>query len=123
MQSSATLRDLGLTPGHMRALLVLEPGTQPTMGALAQAFHCDASTVTWLVDRLEERGLVERRSLARDRRVKAIALTPDGVKMKQLLEQRFFEVPPAFGALDRSLLQALRSALVEMDNDRPPAPR
>jgi len=41
----------------MNALLYLEPGQPCSMRTLADAWKCDASNVTWLVDRLEEHGL------------------------------------------------------------------
>jgi DNA-binding MarR family transcriptional regulator len=104
-------RDMGLTPGHMKALMVLQPGELRPMGALAEAMGCDASTCTWLVDRLEERGLVERRPSTTDRRVKAVVLTPAGVKMKQSVHERMYEPPPDLLALDRDSLEKLRTAL------------
>src|SRR5438105_14388634 len=75
-QAGEILQRLGLTPGHMKLLLQIDEGKARPMGTLAHSFHCDASTMTWLVDRLEERGLVERRMLPADRRVKAGALAP-----------------------------------------------
>jgi DNA-binding MarR family transcriptional regulator len=75
----AILRELGLTPGHLKALGVLDPDEPRPMRALADALVCDASTVTWLVDRLEERGLVERPSRATHPRLKNVALTPHRV--------------------------------------------
>jgi DNA-binding MarR family transcriptional regulator len=53
--------------------------------ALAERLQCDPSNVTFLVDRLEERGLVERVAVATDRRVKAIALTTAGVATRDRL--------------------------------------
>jgi DNA-binding MarR family transcriptional regulator len=47
------------------------------MVSLARSLHCHDSNVTGLVDRLEQRGLIERQSNPNDRRVKLIALTPD----------------------------------------------
>jgi DNA-binding MarR family transcriptional regulator len=70
--------------------------------------------MTWLVDRLEERGLVERRGLPTDRRVKTIALTPVGREMKAKLEERLYEPPAAVVALDSSVLEALRDALTKV---------
>jgi len=113
-RTSGVLEELGLTPGHMKALLVLEPEEARPMGALAQQFACDASTMTWLVDRLEERGLVERGGLPTDRRVKTIALTPLGRETKAQLEERLFEPPAEVLALDDSVLDALREALTKV---------
>ena len=51
------LREHGLTPGHLKALAILDADEPRPMGAMADGLQCDASQVTWLVDRLEERGL------------------------------------------------------------------
>lgn len=114
-RSSQVLRELGLTPGHMKALLLLEADSQRPIGSLAEEFNCDASTMTWLVDRLEERGLVERRNLPQDRRVKAIALTPLGVDMKAQLESRLYEPPPQILALPTDVLARIRVALRDLE--------
>ena len=90
-----------------------------SMGSLAQSFRCDASTMTWLVDRLEERGLVERRMLPADRRVKAVALTPAGIETKAELMDHFYQPPPELLSLDRSSLEAIRDALTEIRRSSP----
>ena len=48
------------------------------MSGLAELLFCDASNVTGIADRLEARGLIERRSAGGDRRVKVLALTSAG---------------------------------------------
>ena len=115
-QASGVLHRLGLTPGHLKLLMHLEEGDGRAMGSLAQSFPCDASTMTWLVDRLEERGLVERRLLPSDRRVKAVALTALGVTTKAELMDRLYEPPDALLALDRAALEGLRGALTKIRN-------
>src|SRR5919198_6498581 len=55
-RASGILQQYGLTPGHLRLLLQIDEGDGRPMGSLAHSFHCDASTMTWLVDRLPERG-------------------------------------------------------------------
>ena len=58
------------------------------MSRLADALSCDASNVTGLVDRMESRGLVRRRSSTEDRRVKVLQLTATGARLRtQLLRQ------------------------------------
>src|SRR5438876_6428302 len=113
-RASEVLQRLGLTPGHMKLLMQLEEGDGRAMGSLANSFHCDASTMTWLVDRLEERGLVERRMLPTDRRVKAVALTPLGINIKADLLAKLYEPPTELCALDRSSLENLREALIKI---------
>jgi DNA-binding MarR family transcriptional regulator len=113
-EASGILQRLGLTPGHMKLLMQLDEGAGRAMGSLALSFRCDASTMTWLVDRLEERGLVERRMLSSDRRVKAVALTPLGVETKAELMDRLYEPPEALLVLDRGALEGLRGALTKI---------
>jgi DNA-binding MarR family transcriptional regulator len=108
------LQELGLTPGDLRALSALDQGTPRPMRTLARAWACDASNVTWMVDRLESRGLVERRMLLTDRRVKTVALTPLGARTKAELFARLHEPPADFLALDRVTLKALRDALARL---------
>ena len=66
-------RELDLSPPQMAALRFLRDGKP--MGELAEVMHCDNSNVTGIVDRLEQRGLVERRPAEHDRRVKLLVLT------------------------------------------------
>jgi MarR family transcriptional regulator, organic hydroperoxide resistance regulator len=105
------LREMGLTPGHLKALSVLDPDEPRPMRAMADALSCDASMVTWLVDRLEERGLVERRTSPTDRRVKTLILTPLGIRTRHRLEEAMYAPPPGLAALDIASLEALREAL------------
>jgi DNA-binding MarR family transcriptional regulator len=110
-RTASIAQSLGLTPGHVKALLALDPDEPLAMGTLAQNFACDASTMTWLVDRLEEKGLVERKGLKNDRRVKTVALTPEGVKTKDELEARMYEPPKFISDLDGDVLESLHKVL------------
>jgi DNA-binding MarR family transcriptional regulator len=87
--SSATavlLAELELTEPLATALYRLDPdGPPPPMRTLAASLRCDPSTATFLVDRLEERGLVLRQASPSDRRIKIIALTPAGRKTRSRL--------------------------------------
>jgi DNA-binding MarR family transcriptional regulator len=113
------LQELGLTPGHMKALFELDGDVPVPMGALADTLVCDASSATWMVDRLEERGLVERGPHPRDRRVKTVVLTPEGAKIKAMLIERLHEPPAELEALDQSDLEALRDALQRLPKSPP----
>ena len=108
--------EFGLNPGAMNALLFLEPGEPKPMGALADAWKCDASNVTWLVDRLEERGLAERVADPSDRRVRNVALTRKGQKLRVLIEQRFFEPPDELRKLSANDLANLRRILHKLES-------
>jgi DNA-binding MarR family transcriptional regulator len=110
-----TARELGLNPGATKLLLDLEPDDPRPMRALAEAFACDASNMTWMVDQLEARGLVERRTFRTDRRVKTVALTDLGEKTKAELLHRFYAPPDDLVALPRRALEQLRDALGELE--------
>ena len=77
-----------LSPIQCHVLHLIEPGRPLPMSRLADTLSCDASNVTGLVDRLESRGLVRRRSSPQDRRVKVLQLTQAGARLRtQLLRQ------------------------------------
>jgi DNA-binding MarR family transcriptional regulator len=106
----AVLGRLGLTPSESRALGALDADSGRTMRALAREWRCDASTATWLVDRLESKGLAERRSHETDRRVKLVVLTPKGATTRAEVLAATYTPPPELLELPRSRLTALRDA-------------
>jgi len=108
------MQEFDLTPGDFRALASLDAGTPRPMGSLAQNWQCDASNATWMVDRLEHRGLVERRTVPTDRRVKAVALTPRGADIRARVLRRLNQPPREFLALDHTTLRQLRDACVKL---------
>jgi len=55
--------------------------TPLTLTALAQAVYLSASTVVGIVDRLEEKGLLQRNRSHQDRRQVLISLTADGSRL------------------------------------------
>ena len=80
------LRELELTIPLANALWKLNPGAPaPSMREVAASLRCDPSTVTFLADRLEKRGLVERRVNPANRRSNTLVLTPKGVKVRRKL--------------------------------------
>lgn len=101
----AMWREFDLAPPQMMALGMLDE-PRP-MGELAGLLHCDNSNITWIVDKLSERGLVERRPSPGDRRVKLVALTSAGMKLRDELARRRAEPPPELLALSRKDLKNL----------------
>ena len=104
-------QEYDLTPMQLHALRALQPGLELTMSALAGSLFCDASNVTGIVDRLEDRGLIERRPAAHDRRAKLLAVTQEGARLRQEVMERLTEPPPFIAALARAEQRALRDAL------------
>jgi DNA-binding MarR family transcriptional regulator len=93
-QRTEILGQRGLTPNDARGLSSLDLHEGRSMRSLAKEWACDASNATWIVDRLEKMGLAERRTVPQDRRVKLVALTRKGLKVRtELLEE--FHSPPA----------------------------
>jgi DNA-binding MarR family transcriptional regulator len=116
-QRDHLLARLRLTPNDVRALTELDVSEGRTMRSLAEEWGCDASNATWIVDRLEKRGLAERRPKAGDRRVKLVVLTQAGAKARKQLLDGLFDPPPELLALPRATLEALRNSLPGGDND------
>ena len=67
-----------VTLAQCLVLLEIEDLGEPTMSELAAKVGLDTSTVTRTTDGLVERGQVERRRSAEDRRVVTVCLTPKG---------------------------------------------
>ncbi|MGI9033270.1 MAG: MarR family winged helix-turn-helix transcriptional regulator [Acidimicrobiales bacterium] len=111
--------DLSLAQG-----LALRHLDQPLpMRELAQQLCCDASNVTGIVDRLEERGLVERWVDPGDRRVKQLVLTRAGRAVRQRLYDAFVVDLPLVDELSapdrRRLVGLLRRSVGEGGSRRP----
>src|SRR5262249_11415327 len=83
---SGLASEFGLTLSQLDALKNLEePCSQRE---LARCLHFDASNVTDIVDRLEERGLVSRTIDPDDRRVRRLVLTNKGKAVRRELFER-----------------------------------
>lgn len=108
---SSIAAEAELGPSQLQLLLNIKPELALSMSELADALYYDASYITSLVDKLEARGLIERRPSPGDRRVKLIALTPAGTAMRDQLVQRVFQPPPVIAALSQSDRDALRDIL------------
>ena len=116
-KAGAGLAELGLGFAQAHALRMLDPEEPIAMSALVERLFCDASNVTGLVDRLEARGLVERRPDPDDRRVKMLVVTPEGADVRRRLRERMEQPPEALQGLSadeqRTLRDLLRKALGE----------
>ncbi|MDX3517326.1 MarR family winged helix-turn-helix transcriptional regulator [Streptomyces scabiei] len=97
---------------RLLGLLSLEP---LPMRRLAQKLRCEPSNVTGIVDRLESRGLVERRPDPGDRRVKLAAATAEGRRVAGSLRDSLdFAREPLAGlsAAEREVLRDLLRRMV-----------
>jgi MarR family transcriptional regulator, organic hydroperoxide resistance regulator len=110
-QRMAVAQEFELAPAQLQALWELEPGREVPMSALAESLTCDPSNVTGIVDRLEARGLIERRSSERDRRVKMLAVTPEGATVREQVMRRMFRPPEQIASLSKPDQRALRDVM------------
>jgi MarR family transcriptional regulator, organic hydroperoxide resistance regulator len=109
---TTTVATLDLAPAQARALHELELDRPISMRELAERLKSDPSNLTGLIDRLEARGLVERRPDPTDRRIKGLALTPAGARLRERLFALLYSAPPSVAALSehdqRGLLDVLQ---------------
>jgi DNA-binding MarR family transcriptional regulator len=117
-QFPAIAASFGLNPGAMHALLSLDPSVPQSMSSLATAWKCDASNVTWLVDRLEEHGLAERQPHPTDRRIRTVALTRKGAKVRAQIEHKLYEAPEFLHELPARDLETLCRILTKIAPDQ-----
>lgn len=110
-----------LTGAQARVLALLAREPTP-MRQVARQLKCEPSNVTGIVDRLESRGLVERRPDPADRRVKLAAATAEGLDTADRLRTSldFARAPlagltPAERTLLRDLLHRMLGAEAPSD--------
>lgn len=104
-------RSHDLSPPQLFALRALQPDRPMPMGDLAGVLHCDNSNITGIVDRLERRGLVERRAAEHDRRVKHLVITPEGVAVRDAIAAALDSGPNPLSGLSAAEAAALRDLL------------
>jgi len=109
--------ELELHPAQAGALLNLDHALR--MHELATVLACDNSNVTGIVDRLEARGLVAREASLNDRRVKLVALTPDGRRVRERLLDRVGHPPGGLHRLSAAEQRQLRDLLRRALGDDP----
>jgi DNA-binding MarR family transcriptional regulator len=108
----AVAAELDLTPPQLGVLKHLD---QPMpMSQVAAIIGCDASNITWMTDRLEERGLVERRPDPQDRRVKQLALTEAGRRLRRQMARRLGSHFPGLHRLNDAERRTLASLLARV---------
>ena len=110
---------LGLSMAQMNILYTLKRCGEMPMSRLAEMLNVSLSNATGLIDRIEERGLVERSRVPEDRRIVLIRVTAAGEEMLGELDILSDELrkamalmgAPTLGDLDPTLLRPARTAL------------
>src|ERR1700761_7230483 len=103
----------GIAPHDLLAMFKLKGGLG--MKELAQRMGCDAPFFTTIADTLEKRGFLRREPSQRDRRIKNLVLTSEGMSAKERLMAQLAAKMPWCYALDdaerRGFLGLLRKML------------
>jgi DNA-binding MarR family transcriptional regulator len=77
---------MGVTTSQAGAILTFPDNGGLTMNELSKGVNLEISTMTRMVDQLVEKGLVQRETDAKDRRVVRVALTEAGRTLHDKLE-------------------------------------
>jgi DNA-binding MarR family transcriptional regulator len=102
----------GITSPQWAAIRALHECPGVEQAKLAELIAYDRSTIGTMVDRLEAKGLVERRADASDRRLKRLHLTSAGSALFETLHRRVRAVSTRFVApLSKSETEVLLSLL------------
>ena len=115
----------GLSLAHLNVVTLLEMHGPMSMGRVAELLGVSVASATGIVDRMEERDLVERRDSPTDRRVVEVHLAArahellDAAKARRRAHLREILVridePRLAGLLDG--LRAVRAARAEIEQD------
>lgn len=91
-QLLAQLKDTGLTLGQPKVLDYLRQHDGANQAEIARACHIEPASLTSVLNRMEEKELVERRTQQGDRRSFSVYLTAQGRQLALRVEQAFEEL-------------------------------
>ena len=117
-EMAAALKAYGLNTMKWRVLMLLNDKSPSSVGDLARRSVTKMPTLTRMLIRMEEEGLVRRTVLAGDRRYVDVTLTPKAVKaLRQVQEigQRVFE--RTFEGVSGAEIAAMTEILKRMRNN------
>jgi DNA-binding MarR family transcriptional regulator len=106
---------LGLSMAQLHILYTLQRNGEMPMSRLAEVLNVSLSNATGLIDRIEERGFVERTRVPEDRRIVLIRVTEAGERMLREIDALSDELlRSVLGHLDRSKLAGVRQAFTSL---------
>ena len=85
----ARIKGSGLTLGQPKVLGYLEDHNGSSQKEIARGCHIEAGSLTSILNRMEEKGLVERRMLHGNRRNSYVFLTEKGEELRNLVTESF----------------------------------
>lgn len=108
----AHIRETGLTPPQFDVICTLGNTSGMFMNQLAEKTLVTKGTLTGIVDRLEQKGLVRREVPPENRRCFLIVLTPEGEQLfDQVFPKHIAYLKQRFDRLTPTELEEIQSAL------------
>ncbi len=102
-QAQDDVREDGLSIGEFAVLELLFHRGQTLLGEIQKRILVSSGGITFLVDRLAAKGLVERRKCQDDRRARYAALTRDGERlMRRIFPRHARRITAAMSSLSAS---------------------
>ena len=113
--SSERLLRMGISMAQLHILYTLQRSGEMPMSRLADVLQVSLSNATGLIDRIEERGFVERTRVPEDRRVVVIRVTEAGRRMLDEVDAISTELlRSVFGRIGRNQLSGVGRAIAEL---------
>lgn len=112
---SERLVRLGISMAQLHVMHLLERHGELAMSRLAETLDVSLSAATGLVDRVEERGFVERIRVPSDRRIVLVRITGAGRQMLEDVEVLHVEIiKQVLDELDEAQLAGVASAMADL---------
>lgn len=106
---------LGISMTHLHILWLLDHHGDLPMSRLADLLDVSLSNATGLVDRMEERGIVERVRVPDDRRVVLVRVAAEGVRVRDEVEaMRQDRLRAVLGRLEPTQLERVLAATIDL---------
>ena len=122
-QVERELEPHGLTSAQWLPLLKLFKGEARTAAELSRLLYLDAGSITRMLDRLEDKGFVQRTRSEQDRRVVQLELTPLGhataAKIPEILREAQGAHLQGFSPAEVDTLQSLLRRMLDNAQARP----
>lgn len=109
------LMKTGLTSGQPKVLEYLSIYNGSMQKDIAYGCQIDPATLTGILERMEEKGLVERRIMNGNRRSSYVYLTESGIENSKKVAEAFIEIETAvFKGIDKSEREQFMNVLYKI---------
>ncbi len=115
-QQASIFKPFGITVPQYNVLRILR-GAHPnpcTINSLIERMLDRMSNASRIVDRLEAKGLVERKVCPSDRRAKDVVITDEGLKLLETVDHQMNEWLDKFNELDLKVVEKANDVLDTM---------